>query len=120
MAETLESIAAKIEALGARFDAVDQRFDAADQRFDVADKRAGGFERRFDTLERRLDETKSELRTYIEAVDAKVGLVLEKVDDLIKRDMRHTAARVRFDDTLENHELRLTALESRKPTTGDD
>ena len=72
-----------------------------------------------DHVDRRHDETRSALRTYIEAVDTKVGLVLEKVDDLIKRDMRHTAARVRFDDRLDNHELRLMVLESEEPASDD-
>ena len=95
MAETLDSLAEKISSLGwsidRRFDAVDQRFDAVDQRF---------------------DDLKAELRTEIEAVDAKVGLVLEKVEDLVKRDIQHSVVHARLERRLDNHDLRLTALET--------
>jgi hypothetical protein len=39
-------------------------------------------------------------------------VVLEKVDPLIKRDIPHLVVHARFDQRLEDHELRLTALES--------
>ncbi|HEV3484313.1 MAG TPA: hypothetical protein VG106_02825, partial [Vicinamibacterales bacterium] len=62
-------------------------------------------------IDTRFDELKAELRTQIEAVDAKVGLVLEKVTDLTLRDARHSAVHVRHEQVLDNHELRLRALE---------
>ena len=65
-----EKIVALTTTMEKRFDAVDKRFDAVDQRS---------------------DELKAELRTQIEAVDAKVGLVLEKVTHLIERDVPLTA-----------------------------
>ncbi len=83
-----------------RFDAVDQRFDEVAERF---------------------DEVKAELRVEIEAVDAKVGLVLEKMDDLVKRGLHHSIVHARpelrldnHDLRLENHDVRLRALESGK------
>ena len=116
MAETLDTLAEKITALAvlmeARFKGVDTRFDAVDQRFESVDRRFEAVDRRFDAVDRRFDELKAELRTEMEAVDAKVGLVLEKVDDLITRDVRHSLVHARFEQRLDNHELRLTALES--------
>ena len=67
-----------------------------------------------------MDEMKSALQTQIEAADAKVGLVLEKVDHLIKRDIHHSVVHARFDQRLENHELRMLGLEDRhKPPSPD-
>ena len=73
------------------------------------------------SLPTRLDELKSGLQTQIEAVDTKVSLVLEKVDHLIKRDIYHSVVHARFDQRLEDHELRLIALESPSaPSPRDD
>jgi archaellum component FlaC len=137
MAETLDTLGEKIAGLAARldgvdkrfdgidkrfdgidqrFDRIDQRFDGVDKRFDGIDQRFDGVDKRFDGIDQRFDEVKAELKTQIEAVDAKVGLVLEKVDDLIARDVRHSAVHAGFELQLENHDLRLTALEAgRRP-----
>ena len=104
MAETLDTLAEKISALTT---SVDNGFTAIDQRFNAVDKR-------FEAVDQRFDELKSELRTHIEAVDARVGLVLEKVDDLIRRDVRHSVQHAHFERRLDNHELRLIALEPKQ------
>ena len=104
MAETLDTLAEKITALTT---SMDNGFGAVDKRFCAVD-------RRFDAVDQRFDEVKSELRTHIEAVDAKVGLVLEKVDDLIKRDARHSVKHAQYELHLDNHELRLIALEPKQ------
>ena len=118
MAETLDTLAEKITALTTSMDngfgAVDKRFCAVDRRFDAVDRRFDAVDRRFDAVDQRFDEVKSELRTHIEAVDAKVGLVLEKVDDLIKRDARHSVKHAQYELHLDNHELRLIALEPKQ------
>ena len=110
-----DAVDERFAAVDGRFDAADKRFDAADKRFDAVDKRFDVADKRIDAVDDRFDELKAELRTQIEAVDAKVALVLEKVDDLIKRDVRHSVAHARFDQRLDNHELRLLALESDGP-----
>jgi archaellum component FlaC len=137
MAETLDTLGEKIAGLATRLDGIDKRFDSVDKRFDGVDKRFDGIDQRFDGVDKRfdgidkrfdgvdkgfkglnqrIDDVRSELKTQIEAVDAKVGLVLEKVEGLIARDVRHSAVHVGFELQLENHDLRLTALEAgRKP-----
>lgn len=92
MAETLDSLGEKIATLTQKVDGIDGRFD---------------------TL-------RSELKTQIEAVDTKVGLVLEKVTDLIVRDARNSAAHARLETRLDDHELRILALEHPKPATEID
>jgi hypothetical protein len=59
MAETLESIAAKLDQLSERFD---QRFDDVDKRFDEIDKRLDGVDKQFGAV----TETFVALRTYVE------------------------------------------------------
>jgi hypothetical protein len=101
MPETLDTLGTKLDTLGEKLDAlgvsVDQRFAQVDQRFAQVDQR--------------FDELKAELGTRIEAVDAKVDLVLEGFDNLLKKDAANAVAHARMDARLDNHELRLTALE---------
>jgi chaperonin cofactor prefoldin len=101
MAETLETIGTKLDALGAKLDvfstSVDKRFEQVDKPFEQVDKR--------------FDELKSELATRIEAVDAKVDLVVEGFGNLLKKDASNSASHARFEARVDNHELRLVALE---------
>lgn len=94
MAETLEPLAQKITALAT---SIDKRFDGVDKRF---------------------DELKAELRTQLEATDAKVDVVLEKVDDLIMRDVRHSVVHARLEQRLDDHEIRLISLEKDRTPPG--
>ena len=101
MAETLETIGTKLDALGAKLDvfstSVDKRFEQVDTRFEQVDTR--------------FDELKSELATRIEAVDAKVDLVVEGFGNLLKKNASNSASHARFEARVDNHELRLVALE---------
>ena len=72
--ETLETIAEKITALG---NSIDQRFAQVDQEFAKVDQQ-------FAKVDQQLEETKAQLGVKIEAVDTKVGLVLEAVTSLQK------------------------------------
>ena len=123
----------RFDQVGKRFDQVDKRFDQVDQRVDQVDKRVEQVDRRLAQVDarvsdmdarlsqvdariaqadQRVDEQGSSLRTLIEAVDSKVGLVLEKVTHLMQRDIHNTAGHARFETRLDNHELRLIALEA--------
>ncbi len=95
--DTLETIAEQIRGLGTRFDAVDRRFDAVDGRIDAVD--------------RRFDELKAQLRTEIEVVRADVRLVYEAVTAQETRNTRNDAEHAGFEQSLENHDLRILALE---------
>jgi archaellum component FlaC len=113
MAETLETVGTKIDELGAKLDAfstaVDKRFEQVDKRFEQVDKR-------FEQLK---EEIKGELGTKIEAVEAKVDLVLEGYADLRMRDARNSAAHARMDTRLDGHELRIAALEGGRGKSGE-
>ncbi|MGH7446124.1 MAG: hypothetical protein ACRELT_01095, partial [Longimicrobiales bacterium] len=99
---------------------IDQRLNGIDQRFDGIDQRLNGIDRRLDGVDTRLEDVKTELLVRIEAVDAKVGLVIEKVDDLIRRDLASLVAHARVDERLDDHELRLTALEQGRARAKSD
>jgi hypothetical protein len=107
MAETLESVSTKIDALGTKLDAfstaVDKRFEQVDKRFEQVDKR-------FEQLK---EELKGELGTKIEAVEAKVDLVLEGFENLVTKDVANSASHGRMDAQLDTHEIRIAALENK-------
>ena len=104
MAETLETLGEKLDALGGKLDvfgtSVDKRFEQVDKRFEQVDNR--------------FDELKGELGTRIEAVDAKVDLVLEGFGNLLKKGAANSASHARMDARLDAHDLRLTALEAKR------
>jgi len=125
MAETIETIGTKLDALGAkldvfsttvdkRFEQVDKRFEQVDKRFEQVDKRFEQVDKRFEQVDKRFDELKSELGTRIEAVDAKVDLVVEGFGNLLKKDAANSASHARIETRLDNHDLRLTALEGER------
>jgi chaperonin cofactor prefoldin len=100
MAETIETIGTKLDALGAKLDVFSTTVD-----------------KRFEQVDKRFDELKSELGTRIEAVDAKVDLVVEGFGNLLKKDAANSASHAQIDARLDSHDLRLTALESRRRMT---
>src|SRR5690349_18952192 len=99
--ETLETIAEKIGALGksieARFEQVDRRFEQVDTRF---------------------DELKAQLRTEIETVDARVKLVYEVVVAQTAKNTTIDAEHATLHRRLDNHDVRILALERRRRTRG--
>jgi chromosome segregation ATPase len=129
MAETLDTLATKIDALGdaidkrfeqidrrfeqvdTRFEQVDTRFEQIDTRFEQIDTRFEQIDTRFGQVDGRFDELKTQLGVKIEVVDSKVGLLLERMDDFLKRDVGNSAAHARIDMRIDAHELRITALE---------
>jgi len=113
--QRVERVDQRLAGVDERLGVVDQRLEGVNQRLDGVDQRFDGVAQQFVGVDRRFDELGSSLRTQIEAVDSKVGLVLEKVEHLMTRDRHHSAVNARVDTRLENHELRLIALESKKP-----
>ncbi len=122
MTETLDTLATKIDALGVaidkRFEQVDKRFEQVEKRFEQVDKRFAQVDKRFEQVDLRIDDLKTHLTIKIEAVDAKVGLALERMDDFLKRDVANSAAHARMDTRIDAHELRITALERGERHTG--
>ena len=125
VSETLETIAEKITALAKtideRFAQVDQRFAQVDRRFAQVDQRFGETNAQITalakTVDRRFDETESRLGVKIEAVDAKVTLVFDAVIALRELSDTNTKDHERFNEHLENHDIRILALEPSKPAT---
>ena len=135
MNETLETIARRITDLSAavdqRFDGVDRRLDKVDQRLDIVDQRLDKVDQRLDKHDQRFDtideqwkttdqqfktidfrfktidqqfaETRAQLGMQLEALDHKIGLIYDVV------------IAQQFKSRLDDHEVRLLALESQKP-----
>lgn len=120
--ETLETIAARIEALSKstseRFDQLDQRFGQVDERFGTVDQRFATIDQRFATIDQQLVETRAQLGVKIEAVDAKVVKVYDEVIAMREEAKRNAREHETFTKRLDNHDVRLLALEKpggRKP-----
>jgi hypothetical protein len=99
--ETLETIAAKIDALSR---SNDERFTSIDERFAKVDAQFA--------------ETRAQLGVKIEAVDTKVVQLYDEVIAMREEARRNAAGHEAFTRRLDNHEIRIRALESprrRKP-----
>ena len=91
MPETLETIADKIVALGK---SIDERFAKVDQQF---------------------AETRAQVGVKIEAVDEKVTRVYDAVIAVEGHKQSNDKAHVRFNKRLDDHDVRILALEPAKP-----
>ena len=89
--ETLETIAAKIDALST---SVDRRFATVDQQF---------------------AETRAQLGVKIEAVETKVTQVYDEVIAMREESKRKATEHKTFTKRLDNHDVRLLALEKPRP-----
>ena len=89
--ETLETIAAKIDALSASID------------------------KRFGTVDQRLAETWAQLGVKIEAVETKVTQVYDEVIAMREESKRNATEHKTFTKRLENHDVRILALEKPGP-----
>jgi hypothetical protein len=112
MPETLETIAAKIDALAT---SVEQRFAGVDRRFGAIDQRFAAIDQRFAAIDGQFDETRAQLGVKIEAVDAKVDKVYDELIAMCAEANRNTSERETYTSLLENHDIRLLALEKREP-----
>jgi septal ring factor EnvC (AmiA/AmiB activator) len=131
--ETLETIAAQITALSKsveqrfatvdqrfksvdqQFNSVDQRFNSVDQQFKSVDQQFKSVDQQFKSVDQQFADMKAHLGVKIEAVDAKVDLVLEAVMSLAKHAETNAKDHGRFTERLDNHDVRILALESSKP-----
>ncbi|MGE5242649.1 MAG: hypothetical protein ACM3SQ_00290 [Betaproteobacteria bacterium] len=120
--ETLETLGAKIIALGLaidrrfeqvdkRFEQVDRRFEQVDKRFEQVDKRFEQVDKRFEQVDRRLDEVKAHLRIEIEALGTRLTAAFDGVIAAVQYEAANRAAHAAFEKRLDDHDLRLTALE---------
>jgi hypothetical protein len=110
--ETLETIAAKIEALGK---SSDERFATIDQRSSTIDQRFATIDQRFAKIDQQFDETRAQLGVKIEAVATKVVQVYDEVIAMRKEAKRNATEHKAFTKRLDNHDVRLLALEKPGP-----
>lgn len=79
------------------------------------DKRLTTADGRFKTIDRQLVDMKAQLGVKIEAVDAKVVKVYDEVIAMREEAKRNTTEHRTFTKRLDNHDVRILALEKRTP-----
>ncbi|MGH9408790.1 MAG: hypothetical protein ACRD1V_04985 [Vicinamibacterales bacterium] len=109
-----EQVDARFEQVDRRFEQVDARFEQVDARFEQVDRRFEQVDDRFARVERRVDETRTQLKTEVEALRGDVRLVYDVVIAQADRNERNDADHARFAERLENHDVRILALEPPK------
>ena len=98
MPETLETIAARIDALS----------KSNDQRFATID-------RRFAKVDQQFADTQAQLGVKIEAVETKVVQVYDEVIAMREESKRNAMEHKTFTKRLDNHDVRILALEKPGP-----
>jgi chromosome segregation ATPase len=132
VAETLDTIAAKLTDLSRSIDArfakvdqqfakvdqqfakVDQQFAKVDQRFAEVDERFAEVDQRFAKVDQRFAETNAHLGVKIEAVDSKLSLLYDAVIAHGPPMAANAAEHQKFSERLSDHDVRILALEPRK------
>jgi glycine cleavage system regulatory protein len=112
MPETLDTIAKRITALGG---SIDERFTKVDKQFATIEQRFTKVDERFAKVDQQFSETKAHLGVKIEALGAKVDLVYEAVIALQDHTAVNASDHKRFTARLDNHDIRILALEPPKP-----
>jgi hypothetical protein len=113
MPETLETIAAKIDALSKsndeRLARIDQQF--AETRGDLGAR----IEALSKSIDRRFEESGAHLGVKIEAVETKVTQVYDEVLAMREKSKRNATEHKTFTNRLDNHDVRILALEKPGP-----
>jgi archaellum component FlaC len=85
-----------------KFDNIDKKFDKIDKKFDKIDKRFDSIDKKFDSIDKRFDK-----------IDKRLDVLEERVDDNTKELINLIQAGFNvYEPKQENHEIRITALES--------
>jgi tetrahydromethanopterin S-methyltransferase subunit G len=127
MEETLDTVAAKLNQLSR---SVDERFSQVDQRFSQVDERFAQVDERFEQIDRRFEHVLSEIAAEAERTRRHFDVVAEKLiaernlaldrsiataEQVARLAASNAADHIVFERRLDDHETRLTDLESRKP-----
>jgi hypothetical protein len=102
MPETLDTIAAKLADLGKT---MAEQFAKVDRRFLAVEK----------TMDERFTDVKAHLEIKIEALAGKVDLVYEAVIAQQKHTADNEKAHAKFTERLDDHDVRILALEPPQP-----
>ena len=115
----MDRLEGSMDRLETRMDGLETRMDGLERRMDGLDGRMAGFEGRMGRLEDRTDALNVKLDVSVETLDAKLQLVLERID-AHNREMRvwteaivneHRADRRLMYAMLGDHRVRIQALE---------
>ncbi len=125
MNQRFTSIDDRLAAMDQRFMSIDdrlapmdQRFTSMDKRFTSIDERVGSMDGRFDRLETAVREGDENTRAYLgvrmDLLSHQVQTIFEKVEAIDQRQVEELEKFAGVDKTLERHDLRILALETRR------
>ena len=112
MPVTLETIASSLTELKR---SMDEQFKRVDERFKRVDEQFQHVDKRFDQAEKDRATLKSQLEIKIEAVEAELHLVYDEVIGTRSEVRAIRSEHATFTQLFDNHEVRIQALESKKP-----
>jgi hypothetical protein len=112
MPPTLETIASSLTELKK---SIDEQFKRVDEQFKHVDEQFKHVDERFTEADQDRKELKSQLLVRVEAVEAKVDLVYDEVIGTRKEVRAIRSEHATFTQLVDNHEVRIRALESKKP-----
>jgi len=119
MPPTLETIASSLtelkKSIDEQFKRVDEQFKHVDEQFKRVDEQFRRVDERFTEADQDRKELKSQLLVRVEAVEAKVDLVYDEVIGTRKEVRAIRSEHATFTQLVDNHEIRIRALESKKP-----
>jgi chromosome segregation ATPase len=128
--ERFMSVEGRFTQMDERFAQMDERFTDMDEHFTKVDGRLANIDGRltkidgrltthdqqFESIDQRLSDLKTHLGVKIESVEARIDLVYDAVIALQQDTLANATDHERFTARVDNHEIRLLALERRKPT----
>ena len=113
--EQIKQVDERFNHVDERFNHVDERFNHVDERFNQVDERFTKVDERFTGAEKDRAALKSQLEIKLEALEAQVHLVYDEVIGT-RSDVRAVRSEhATFTQLFDNHEVRISALESKKP-----
>ena len=98
-----------------QFKRVDEQFNRVDEQFNRVDEQFKRVDERFTEAGQDRKELKSQLLVRVEAVEAKVDLVYDEVIGTRDEVRAIRSEHATFTHLVDNHEVRIRALESDKP-----
>jgi chromosome segregation ATPase len=123
MENRLGGIDERLGGIDERLGGIDERLAKGDKQFTTIDERLGGIderlakgEKRFTTIDEQFAETRAQLGVKIEAVDAKVSLVYDVLIAMREESEQNARDHKRFTKRLNNHDVRILALEKPGPS----
>ena len=105
---------ARFDKMDARFDKMDARMDEMDARMDKMDARMDKMDARLDDMDKKFVKTNKEIIDIVNDVSDTTHFILNKLDEKLGNTKNEKLKSKSHMQILENHEDRISTLESKK------